>query len=142
MTSWQSRLLLLLRLALGVVFIYAAWTKLREPWALFAISVDAYGLLPKWAVIFVARTLPWAELLLGILLVAGIFLRVTASAVSLILAFFFTILVIAYGKGLQIDCGCFGFGEAISPRTLARDGALLATSLCLTAMSFRRKAPA
>ena len=42
---------------------------------LFAMTVDAYGMLPQWAVILVARTLPWAELLLGLLLIAGKWMR-------------------------------------------------------------------
>jgi hypothetical protein len=43
---------------------------------------------------------------------------------------------------MEIACGCFGPGEAISWRTLLRDGALLAVSLFLAAVSFlgRRKA--
>jgi putative oxidoreductase len=138
MTSWPSKLSLALRIVLGGVFLYAAWTKLAQPWALFALSIDAYGLLPEGAVIFVARTLPWVEVALGILLLSGKWLRISSPAASAILAVFFVVLVRSYLKGMQIDCGCFGFGEALSPRTLARDGALLAGSLALTALAFRR----
>ena len=63
---------LLLRIALGAVFVYAAWLKLRDPWQMFAMSIDSYQLLPMWAVRVVARTLPWVELLLGMLLIAGL----------------------------------------------------------------------
>jgi uncharacterized membrane protein YphA (DoxX/SURF4 family) len=133
---------LALRIALGAVFVYAAWTKLREPWELFAMSIDAYKVLPYWAVLVVARTLPWAEMLIGLALMAGRWLRVSAAAASLLLLVFFGLMVRAYAKGMQIDCGCFGLGDAISTRTLARDGTLLAGSLFLTWMSFpgRRKA--
>ena len=129
---------LILRIALGVVFMYAAWTKLRESWVLFAMTVDAYGILPKWAVIFVARVTPWAELLLGLLLASGRWLRFSATAGSVILLGFFTILVRSYLKGMQIDCGCFGSGDVISPRTLTRDGLLLAAALGLTWLAFRQ----
>jgi uncharacterized membrane protein YphA (DoxX/SURF4 family) len=127
---------LLLRLALGAVFVYAAWTKLRAPWQLFAMQVDAYRLLPQWAVVFVARTLPWAELLIGLLLIAGRFLRLASVAGSLLLLSFFAMMVRTYASGMQIDCGCFGPGDTISIRTLLRDGALLAASLTLAAMAF------
>jgi uncharacterized membrane protein YphA (DoxX/SURF4 family) len=146
MASSRSRVfrtvVLVLRLALGAVFAYAAWTKLRQPWELFAMSIDAYKVLPYGAVLVVARTLPWAELLIGLLLMAGRWLRVSTAAASLLLLVFFGLMVRAYAKGMQIDCGCFGLGDAISPRTLARDGALLAASLFLTWTSFlgRRKA--
>jgi uncharacterized membrane protein YphA (DoxX/SURF4 family) len=126
-----------LRLALGVVFAYAAWTKLRQPWEVFAMSIDAYKVLPFWAVVAVARTLPAAELLIGIALMAGRFMRVATAACSLMLLVFFVLMVRAYAKGMGIECGCFGLGDAISPRTLARDGALLACSLYLTWAMFR-----
>jgi uncharacterized membrane protein YphA (DoxX/SURF4 family) len=144
MTSWQNDRLLALRLALrvflGGAFVYAAWLKLRDPWMLFAMAVDAYQLLPQWAVILVARTLPWAELLLGLLLISGKWIRFASAAVSALLAGFLAIMVYSYLKGMQINCGCFGSGEPISPRTLARDSGLLAAALVLTIMSFRGRA--
>ena len=140
MTSWHGKAALALRLVLGTVFLYAAWTKLRQPWALFALAIDAYGLLPEPAVIAVARVLPWAELLLGGLLVSGRFLRWSAGAASALLVFFLAVMLRSYFKGLQIDCGCFGMGEALSWRTLVRDSGLLAASLVLTALAFRRPA--
>jgi uncharacterized membrane protein YphA (DoxX/SURF4 family) len=123
---------------MGVVFLYAAWTKLRESWALFAMAIDAYQLLPQWAVMLAARTLPWAELVLGLWLISGKWLRIAAPAASLLLLSFFVILIRSYVKGMQIDCGCFGSGDPISPLTLARDGGLLAACLLLTVLAFLR----
>ncbi|HUI79801.1 MAG TPA: MauE/DoxX family redox-associated membrane protein [Bryobacteraceae bacterium] len=130
--------LFLLRVGIGGVFVYAAWIKLREPWMLFAISIDAYHLLPEWAVTVVARTLPWVELAAGLLLIAGRWKRVSTVSVSALLALFFAMMVRAYARGEAIDCGCFGPGEAISPWTLLRDGSLLGGSLLLTVIAFRR----
>ena len=136
---WRSNafraVFLVLRLALGAMFVYAAWTKLREPWQIFAMSVDAYGALPHWAVVWVARTLPWGELAIGVLLIVGRFLRVAAAAGSLLLLSLFSIMLRAYSSGLQIDCGCFGPGDPISVHTLLRDGTLLAATAALTAMA-------
>jgi hypothetical protein len=36
---------------------------------------------------------------------------------------------------MEINCGCFGPGEAISWKTLLRDGAMVAGSLVLTAVT-------
>jgi uncharacterized membrane protein YphA (DoxX/SURF4 family) len=132
---------LVLRIVLGVVFLYAAYTKLREPWMLFAIAIDAYHVLPEWAVLMVARTLPWFELLLGILLIAGVYLRYVATAASALLLAFFALMVRSYVAGLQIDCGCFGSGDALGPRTLLRDGSLLAASVTLSVCAFLRPKP-
>ncbi len=141
----------MLRIALGAVFAYAAYTKLFQfaggrlhllPWQLFAMAIDSYQLLPAWAVEALAKTLPWFELLLGILLIAGRWLvRPAATAVSALLVVFLTLIVRAYLKGQEISCGCFGPGEVISWKTLLRDGSMLAASLFVTAMAWisRRK---
>src|SRR5579885_3300885 len=92
-----------LRLCLGAVFAYAAWTKLREPWMLFAMSVDAYHVLPEWGAVAVARTLPWLELMLGIALVAGVWKRISLPAASALLAVFFGLMVRSYARGEGID---------------------------------------
>jgi uncharacterized membrane protein YphA (DoxX/SURF4 family) len=130
---------LLLRFALGIIFLYAAWTKLSQPWELFAMAIDSYGLLPLKSVEFVARTLPWFEAAIGLLLIAGIFLRTAAVATSLLLLVFFSLMVRAYAKGMQINCGCFGAGDVISWKTLLRDGSMLVASLVLASMAFMRK---
>jgi putative oxidoreductase len=127
----------LLRLVLGAVFIYAAYTKLRQGWLLFALSVDSYQLLPAWAVFAVARTLPGLELALGVLLVVGIWVRYLSIAAAGILALFFVVMIVQFFGGTGIDCGCFGVGEPLSIKTLARDGVLLAAALWLVALAWR-----
>jgi uncharacterized membrane protein YphA (DoxX/SURF4 family) len=126
---------LALRIALGGVFVYAAYVKLKDPWQMFAMSIDSYQLLPMWGVTAVARVLPWVELALGLLLIVGRWLRTAAIAASLMLAVFFGLMVRADVTGMEINCGCFGPGEVISWKTLVRDGALLAASLYVTAMA-------
>ena len=129
--------LLVGRLLLGAVFLYAAYTKLRQSWLVFAMAIDAYQLLPSWAVLLLARVIPWLELVLGVLLLSGFLLRYVATSASVLLSVFFAVMVRAYVKGLGIDCGCFGVGEALGPATLARDGALVGISIALAVLSFR-----
>ncbi len=127
-----SKIALVLRVLLGAIFLYAAWTKLREPWGIFAIGIDSYQILPAWAVEVVARTLPWFELLLGVWLIAGLWRGISSAITSALLIVFFSLMVRAMIKGMQIDCGCFGPGDRLSWVTLLRDGALLASSLFVT----------
>ena len=122
---------LLLRLMLAGVFLYAAWTKLRQPWLMFALSIDAYQLLPEWAVLTTARVLPWLELAIGVLLLVGVWLRYVSILAAAILGVFFAIMLLSFGKGMGIDCGCFGVGEPLTAKTLARDGLLLGTAITL-----------
>lgn len=149
MTSSPGKILrLVLRLALGLVFLYAAWVKLfgphwswplrLEPWELFALAISSYDLLPLKAVELVARTLPWLELAIALMLLAGRGLRISATATSLLLLVFFGLMVRAFAQGKEISCGCFGPGEIISAWTLLRDGSMLAGALLLTWMSFQR----
>jgi len=132
------RVVFILRILLGIIFVYAAYTKLRQPWLLFAMSIDAYQLLPEWAVLATARVLPWLELAIGLLLLTGMALPYVSLIASVILAVFFGIMALSFGKGMGIDCGCFGVGEALTAKSLARDGALLSSAIVLCVMAFRR----
>ena len=134
----MNRILPALRIILGAVFIYAAYSKLRQSWLLFALSIDSYQLLPEWAVYAVARTLPWFELALGVLLVAGVWLRYLSVVAAAILAAFFTVMLLSYFRGGGLDCGCFGVGEPLSGRTLARDGLLLAAAVTVAVAAWRQ----
>jgi uncharacterized membrane protein YphA (DoxX/SURF4 family) len=129
-------LLLVLRVALGAIFVYAAWIKLRDPWQLFAMSIDSYQILPLREVELAAHVIPWMELAVGLLLIAGLWLRISGSIVSLLLLTFFVLMLRAYAKGMAISCGCFGPGETISWKTLLRDGSMVAAALLVTTMAF------
>jgi len=123
--------------------VLAAWIKLHDSWRLFAMSIDSYKILPSmfW-VELAARTLPWFELALGLWLISGIWLRVSATIAALLQIGFLALMISATAKGLSIDCGCFGSGEKISWITMLRDGSLLAVALTLAAGSHlsRRRA--
>ncbi len=136
-------LLLLGRLAVAAVFLFAAYSKLLHPTTslatnrmFFALQVDSYQLLPQWAVMLVASTLPWFELAVGLLLLASYPLRAVATVASLLLLGFFGAMLRTYFKGLEINCGCFGPGETLGVKTLLRDGLLLAISLAVTIGAF------
>jgi putative oxidoreductase len=126
------------RLALAAVFLWAAYAKLRDPWMVFAMEIDAMHIVHGAAVELVARAMPWFELMLGVLLVIGIQMRYVATLATALLVCFFCVLLFLYFKGFQGDCGCFGPGEQLGPKTLARDGALVALSLWVTWDAFRR----
>jgi uncharacterized membrane protein YphA (DoxX/SURF4 family) len=131
--------MLLVRLALGAIFAYAGYVKLRDPWQLFAMGIDSYQILPLRWVEITARVLPWIELLLGGLLISGRWLRVSGTLVSLMLLGFMTLMVRAYAKGMQINCGCFGPGEVISWKTLLRDGSMVAAAIAMTCLAFLKR---
>ena len=136
--------MLVARMVLGAVFVYAAYVKLRDPWQLFAMSINSYEVLPLAMAETAAHVIPWVELALGVMVISGIWLRITGTILSLVLLTFFTLMVRAYAKGMQINCGCFGPGEAISWKTLLRDGSMAAAAIAMTCLAFlqRRKTAA
>lgn len=142
-------LLLLGRVALAAIFLFAAYAKLKPqaalPWSpaslktslsMFAMQVDSYQLLPAWAVSPAAHLLPPFELLLGLWLLSGLALRYASLLTTLLLGGFFTVMVRTYSLGLEISCGCFGPGEKLGMKTLLRDGSLLALSLAVMIGAF------
>jgi hypothetical protein len=69
-TGWLA---LITRLFLGGVFIYASVDKVLHP-ADFARAVYNYQILPNGLINLTALLLPWLELLLGMCLLAGVWL--------------------------------------------------------------------
>jgi len=95
-----------LRIVLGCVFIYASLDKIRHP-DFFAEAVYNYQLLPEVAVNLVAIWLPWLELLSGVLLILGLWVRGSVLVLSGLLLVFLGALGINLARGLDIHCGCF-----------------------------------
>ncbi|HEX7358268.1 MAG TPA: MauE/DoxX family redox-associated membrane protein [Ignavibacteriaceae bacterium] len=105
-------LLLSLRLVIGFIFIYAGAEKIADPES-FAISISNYRLLPAITLNFLAVTLPWIELVSGVLLVFGVSVKENSAIIFSMLLVFTIGIVISLLRGLSIDCGCFGKGTQI-----------------------------
>ncbi len=118
---------LLLRILLGVIFIYAGCIKLIDPGA-FAQAVYNYKILPLLMVNPVAVILPWIEVICGVFLVTGFLTRGSALIIDCLLLIFVFALGFNLYRGLDISCGCFTLGsggEKITLFTLVRDISLL-----------------
>ena len=128
------------RLGIAVIFLYAGYEKVRQPWLQFAISVESFKLVPESWLEPIARILPWCEIALGISLIPGILSRWFAVIATLLLSFFLFIGIRAYAKGLAVDCGCFGAGHsgAIDATWFAEHIAMLALGLAVTVGEFMK----
>lgn len=98
-------LYILCRWALGGIFIYAGSSKLLEP-EVFAVLIDAFGIVPEALLMPVALTLPALEVVAGIGLLLGI--PGSLPTITGMLILFIAILGYGIGMGLDVDCGCFG----------------------------------
>jgi uncharacterized membrane protein YphA (DoxX/SURF4 family) len=121
--SWRY----LLRLALGLVFLWAALAKIPEAGA-FAKEVHYYRMLPVALENLFALGLVWAELLIGLGLVLNLAPRTMTAAAGFLLVVFFIAIGQAVIRGLDIECGCFGTsdGSRVGLVALGRDIVFLA----------------
>jgi uncharacterized membrane protein YphA (DoxX/SURF4 family) len=104
---------LLARLILGGALIWAGAAKVTRP-ALSALAVRAYQLLPYDFAGYVGYALPIVEILVGLLLVIGLFTRLSAVLGGVMMLAFIFGISWAWAHGYSIDCGCFGGGGTIA----------------------------
>ena len=112
----------LLRLLIGGAFVIAGILKISAP-AGFAVDVSNYRLVPHGLINLVAIVLPWIELVAGVCVITGFWLRSGALLIAVMTAMFFFVIISALARGLNIECGCFGTiaGKTIGLQTLAID---------------------
>lgn len=102
----KNALVLLCRVVLGLMFIYASLDKIAHPEE-FAKNIGYYKVLPFGLENLLAIVLPWVELIVGVCLVSG--LLIDGSTVLSILMMLVFILAISQAmlRGIDISCGCF-----------------------------------
>lgn len=125
------------RLVLAGVFLWAGAAKVTDL-AASGRAVAAYKILPYGAATAVGAALPMIELLVGLLLLAGLATRVAAGVAAGLLTVFVAGIASAWARGLNIDCGCFGGGGTLAAGQtpnygpeIARDVGLLALAVFL-----------
>jgi uncharacterized membrane protein YphA (DoxX/SURF4 family) len=110
----QPWMTLLARLILGGVLFAAGALKIGSLQK-SAMAVRAYELLPVSLANFLGYTLPWIEIGVGLLLIAGVAVRISGLIGAFTMLAFIIAIAQAWARGLSIDCGCFGGGGAIDP---------------------------
>ena len=114
----------LARIVLAGVFIYAGWQKARDP-GQFIRDIWNFRLLPEGLAYWVAAFVPYLEIVVGVGLIVGPQRRGAHAWIALLLVVFLAFIISAWGRGLEISCGCFGAptaGESTNyPWLVARD---------------------
>jgi uncharacterized membrane protein YphA (DoxX/SURF4 family) len=126
--AWRKKpALFVARLALGLVFIVASGDKILHPKA-FAEIIHNYQILPNDLINIVAIVLPWLELVLGVLLVVGLWLPGAVILADVLLLVFLFSLIFNAIRGLDVHCGCFatsGDTKSTVAWTILRDSGFL-----------------
>jgi putative oxidoreductase len=131
------------RLALAGVFIYAGVVKGTDPVA-FAGQVANYQILPYAWNYLVAATLPYLELLCGMLLLLNKRVRPAVLVLFMLNLIFMLALGSLLMRGIDIDCGCFKPGAATHTSPLAallRDAGLMLLLIFTWALRTRQHPP-
>jgi len=97
---------LVARIVLGAVFMYASFDKLANAQA-FADVISNYKMLPVQLVNPLAIFLPWVELITGLFLITGKWVKGSLLIYTTLLVIFIIALAQALIRGLDISCGCF-----------------------------------
>ena len=138
-TRARRWLVLSLRLVVGAVFIYASVDKIVHP-DRFAEIVWDFDMLPDGLVNPFAACLPWIELVMGVSLIAGLWVP-SAAIISLGMTVMFMMAVgHALAQGAEdFHCGCFSTiqeGPEEAWGIMWRDAVLLAGTVWLFLATF------
>ncbi|MEU7906966.1 MauE/DoxX family redox-associated membrane protein [Actinoplanes sp. NPDC049118] len=101
------------RLGLAAVWLVAGFRKVGDL-AGSGRSVNAYEIFPYEVAKIIGAALPFLEITLGLLLLVGLAVRLSAGISAALLLIFIAGISWAWARGLQIDCGCFSQGGTLS----------------------------
>jgi uncharacterized membrane protein YphA (DoxX/SURF4 family) len=139
--------LLMARLVLGGVFIYMGANKLGDPIA-FMKAIKQYQMLPPgfW-LNSTAIVLPWLEVIAGVALILGLYVRGAAALMLVMLSVFTPAILIRTMQvvaetgtpffQVQFDCGCGGGPDIIWRKLLSNSGLWLLSVVALMSQSRR-----
>lgn len=114
--TWHERLThpwltIRVQIALGAIFVVAALPKIADPPS-FAHMIYNYRILPGGLIHISALVMPWVELLAGLALILGVWVKPARWIITLMLVVFMIAIAINLGRGNAIDCGCFDTSAA------------------------------
>jgi alpha-tubulin suppressor-like RCC1 family protein/uncharacterized protein YkwD/plastocyanin/thiol-disulfide isomerase/thioredoxin/uncharacterized membrane protein YphA (DoxX/SURF4 family) len=105
----NKRLMLILRIVLGTIFLTAAVAKFPHQLEFISV-VSSYNILPYGLTELYGSMLPWIELTVGCLLILGLFTRLASGiSITLILSFITAGIYAIFWGGASGNgsCGCF-----------------------------------
>jgi len=113
MSHWLTHPWLTVRvqIALGIIFVVAAWPKIVDPPS-FAHMIYNYRILPAPLINISALTMPWVEMVAGLCLILGLWIKPARWIITAMLVVFMIAISINLFRGNAIDCGCFDMSAA------------------------------
>lgn len=110
MQKTRGMALVLCRIVLGAIFVYASGAKIFDP-AAFARIIANYQVVSADAGRLIALFLPYLELVCGLCLMVNRWPRGAALIVAGLLLVFMAALGYNIYRGIDVHCGCFTLTE-------------------------------
>jgi uncharacterized membrane protein YphA (DoxX/SURF4 family) len=120
------------RVIVGLVFLISGVQKSFAAPEEFAAVIEQYRLLPDNRILMFATVVPWLEVLVGLALVFGYWVRVSTAAGGAFFLMFLGALASTLIRGITLEnCGCFGGGIHLTQaQAMGLDSFLLCLSYC------------
>ena len=110
---------IVLRVGIGGLFIISGTMKILDPLK-FLTAIETFHLLPYSIAYIVAYFLPWVEIISGLALILNKGQKSALIILTTLITVFIIALVLSWGRGLDIVCGCFGHPKSIKTIRLAQ----------------------
>ncbi|NQT27541.1 hypothetical protein HQ585_19460 [candidate division KSB1 bacterium] len=121
----------LLTMGFGALLVFSSFDKIAHPVA-FVEMVENYQVIGKSLSLWVAVWIPATEILLGLMLIFGLWPAEGLLLNAGLMSGFFLLVSQAYLRGLDIECGCYGGeGSTIGPFKILQNIVLAALSIWL-----------
>ena len=129
--------IIILRLILGGIFIYASIDKIANPHE-FAKNISHYHLVPFGLENIISIFLPWLELIIGVGLIVGFMVDGSVVLSMSLLVMFIVAISSAILRGYNIDCGCgLKEGELVGTQKLLENSLLFISGLLILNRKYR-----
>ena len=131
---------IVLRVGIGGLFIISGTMKILDPLK-FLAAIETFHLLPYSIAYIVAYFLPWVETISGLALILNKGQKSALIILTTLITIFIIALVLSWGRGLDIVCGCFGHPKSLKtnyPLILIRNFAILTVLILILTRNKRR----
>ncbi|MCF3651242.1 MauE/DoxX family redox-associated membrane protein [Synoicihabitans lomoniglobus] len=115
------------RIGTGLLFAGSGLTKITDPHAL-AEAITRYDLVSPALAQIGGHFLPWSEIVIGGALLLNVWRSGAWLSACGFSALFMVAVASAWGRGLDISCGCFATARTIDAASLLFNAALLAVT--------------
>ena len=125
-----------IRVVVGGLLLVAGFMKVRHGLHRFTLAVLSYEIVRGTAAHALARAIAFAEIVLGVLLLTGIFTKSAAVVAAVLVAVFTVAIGVSLARRRPHSCGCGGPLEApIGAQLIVRNAVLLGALALLAVRS-------